>query len=48
MAERIFAVCSEPKTHKVLAGGHNDFDMRSEKAYGEVWLNWLKQLSALP
>ena len=44
MAERIFAAASEPKTHKVLAGGHNDFDFRSDKSYGEAWLNWLEQL----
>jgi len=44
MAERIFAAASEPKTHKVLAGGHNDFDLRSDKSYSEAWSNWLEQL----
>jgi len=44
MAERIFAAASEPKTQQVLAGGHNDFDMRSDRAYSKAWLNWLKQL----
>jgi alpha-beta hydrolase superfamily lysophospholipase len=47
MAEQIFGAGSEPKTHRVLAGGHNDFDMRSDKAYSEIWLAWLRQLSAL-
>lgn len=47
MAGRIFEAASEPKTQQVLAGGHNDFDMRSDKAYNKIWLNWLKQLSVL-
>jgi len=47
MAEHIFAAAGEPKMHRVLAGGHNDFDIRSDKAYDETWLNWLEQLSAL-
>jgi alpha-beta hydrolase superfamily lysophospholipase len=47
MAERIFSAASEPKAQKVLAGGHNDFDIRSDKAYSKAWLNWLKQLPAL-
>jgi alpha-beta hydrolase superfamily lysophospholipase len=44
MAESIFAAASEPKTHTMLAGNHNDFDLRSDEAYGEVWLGWLEGL----
>lgn len=44
MAEDIFAVANEPKTYKALAGNHNDFDLRSDEAYGEVWKNWLEGL----
>ena len=47
MAERIFAAANEPKIQQLLTGGHNDFDMRSDRAYSKVWLNWLKQLPAL-
>jgi len=47
MAGRIFAAANEPKTQQLLTGGHNDFDMRSDRAYSKTWLNWLKQLPAL-
>lgn len=47
MAESIFISASEPKSHQMLAGGHNDFDMHSEKAYREIWLSWLGQIAEL-
>ncbi len=44
MAEKIFAAAHEPKTLRTLAGGHNDFDTVSGKAYFSVWKQWLATL----
>ena len=44
MAERIFAAANKPKLHISLAGGHNDFDLRSGRAYRQAWQRWIAEL----
>jgi len=44
MAARIFDAAAGPKTAIGLDGGHNDFDIVSERAYASAWKKWLNSL----
>lgn len=44
MADQIFAAANPPKLRGNLAGGHNDFDVKSESRYFTLWLQWLNKL----
>jgi alpha-beta hydrolase superfamily lysophospholipase len=44
MAGRILEAAKAPKSNVGLNGGHNDFDIVSERAYISSWTDWLNSL----